>query len=169
MSSRYISLEEITSVQAALSDQEGIELLKKIKENLNKEEDTEKFKKFNENKADLSYEELQKQSDEFSERKAFVGFAKEEDLGIKDPENKDVGKLNILNRLADKGLVLKGGYIPKNKARVNSYKLTNEGYALLALFTKIKEGRQEHQERERPLNPSPNQSRTQQQQQSSRR
>ena len=167
MSTRYISVEEINSVQAALADQEGIELLKKIKENLNKE-DTEKdekeFKKFNESKAELSNEDIQKQSDEFSERRAFVGFAKEEDLGIKDPDNKDAGKLNILNRLADKGLVLKGGYIPK--ARINSYKLTNEGYALLALFTQVKEGKQQEETRERPPNPSPNQ---RLQQQSSRR
>ena len=33
---------------------------------------------------------------------------------------------------------LKGGYIPKYKPRINSYKLTNEGYALLNLVERVK-------------------------------
>ena len=46
---------------------------------------------------------------------------------------------------------LKGGYIPKDKPRINSYKLTNEGYALLNLVERVKGekgGQEQPQQRE---------------------
>ena len=41
---------------------------------------------------------------------------------------------------------LKGGYIPKDKERISSYKLTNEGYALLNLVERVKGQQQEGQQ-----------------------
>lgn len=46
----------------------------------------------------------------------------------------------------------KGEYIPKDKERINSYKLTNEGYALLNLVERIKggESKREEPQKEQP-------------------
>lgn len=128
MSSRYISIEEINSILAAIEDQSGIELLKEIRDNAVNESDVPKHKAGKQ----LTPEEAQKESQE----KSFIGFAKEDDIAKDD----DVKK-GTLNRLANSGLVVKGGFIPLGGEIINSYKLTNEGYALLYLVGKI-EGRQ---------------------------
>jgi hypothetical protein len=45
---------------------------------------------------------------------------------------------------------LKGGYIPRDKPRINSYKLTNEGYALLNLVERVQKGGEGKQREEQP-------------------
>jgi|SRR5687767_2271642 len=124
MSSRYISIEEINSILAALEDKSGIELLQQIRDNAVSESDVPKHKAGKQ----LTPEEQQKDQ----EVKSFVGFAKEDDIAKDDDTKK-----GILKRLADTGLVIKGGFIPLGGEIINSYKLTNEGYALLYLVDKI--------------------------------
>lgn len=63
-------------------------------------------------------------------------------------------------------MILKGGYIPRDKPRINSYKLTNKGYALLNLVEKVKgAGAGKEQESQ----PQPRQEQQQKQYSSSRR
>lgn len=138
MSTRYISIEEINSIVAAIDDKRGIEILKKVRDNLQKEtdEDRNEEKKYNTERSDLSDEDRQKRSDKIAERKAFTGYAKEDDIiGNKDDDNE--GKGALLERLVTTGLLIKGGFVPREKERVNSYKLSNEGHALLYLIDKI--------------------------------
>lgn len=135
MSTRYISIEEINSIVAAIDDKKGIEILKKVRDNQQKEtnEDRKEEQKYNTERSDLSQEDRQKRSDKIAERKAFTGFAKEDEVIGKN----DDGKTALLERLVNTGLLLKGGFIPRDKERINSYKLTNEGYALLYLVERI--------------------------------
>lgn len=160
MSTRYISIEEINSIVAAVvDDKQGIEILKKVRDNQQKETDTDRKEeqKYNTERSGLSDEDKQKRSDKIAERKAFVGFAKEEDLIGEGKDNE--GKKGILERLVNTGLLLKGGFVPRDKERVNSYKLTNEGYALLYLIDRIqgknnnnssKQGATETQQQQQP-------------------
>lgn len=139
MSSRYISIEEINSIVAAVGDKDGIEILKKVRDSQKKEsdEDRKEEQKYNTERSDLSQEDRQKRSDAIAEKKAFVGFAKEDDV-IGGNEGKDnEGKKGILERLVTTGLLLKGGFVPREKERINSYKLSDEGFALLYLVDKL--------------------------------
>lgn len=128
MSTRFISIDDINSVLAAIEDEKGIELLEKIKDNVVKPEAG------GEGSKQQQQPKNKKEEEEKQEFDAFVGQTKEEDLGIKE----DDGSKGVLDMLADKGLIIKGGYIPLNKERINSYKITNEGLALLYLVKKIK-------------------------------
>lgn len=122
MSTRFVSINDINSVIAAVEDERGIELLEKIRDN--------EVKPLEESKL------LKKRSEEEKQEfEAFVGQTKEDDLGIKE----DDGSRGVLDLLADKGLIIKGGYIPLGKERINSYKITNEGLALLYLVKRIRE------------------------------
>lgn len=131
MSSRYITIEEINSILAALEDDQGIEILKQVRDNVVQPVDEKKQAKLLEGK---SKEEQIKAQDKLTQEKALVGFSKEEDVAKDD----DVVKKGILNRLAERGLLLKGGFIPKNGERINSFKITNEGLALLYLVDRVK-------------------------------
>lgn len=130
MSTRFISIDDINSVLAAVEDKEGLELLKKIKENTKTEKDLPERKK---GSSPASEEDQAKEQ----EARAYLGQAKEEDIGVSEKSEGD-SKRGLLKLLEDKGLVIKGGYINKEGKRTNSYKITNEGLALLYLVERIK-------------------------------
>lgn len=130
MSTRFVSIDDINSVLAAVEDKEGLELLKKIKENTKTEKDLPERKK---GSAPASEEDQAKEQ----EARAYLGQAKEEDIGVSEKSEGD-SKRGLLKLLEDKGLVIKGGYITKEGKRTNSYKITNEGLALLYLVERIK-------------------------------
>lgn len=125
MSSKFISVQEINSILSAIEDKSGIELLEQVRDNTVNESDIPKHKAGKQ----LNQEEQQKDNQE----RSFIGFTKEEDVAKDD----DVKK-GVLNRLVDNGLLTKGGYIPLEGERINSYRLTNEGFALLYLVERIR-------------------------------
>jgi DNA-binding PadR family transcriptional regulator len=141
MSSRYISVEEINSISAAIEDETGIELLKAIRDNVVSESDIKEQKSFD----GQDKEAIKKEQERVSQERSFIGSTKEESI-IKGQE--DESKRGILKRLEEKGLVQSGGYIPLGKERINSYKLTNEGLVLLAFVEKIKGGSKQAQTQE---------------------
>jgi hypothetical protein len=134
MSNRYLSVEEINSISAALEDEKGIELLRAIRDNIVSESNIKEQKSFDEK----DKEAIKKEQERVSQERSFIGSTKEESI-IKEGEE-DQGKKGILKRLEEKGLIQSGGYIPVGKERINSYKLTNEGLVLLAFVEKIKGG-----------------------------
>ena len=131
MSSRYITVEEIRSLKDAVEDKRGIELLKAIRDNVVNASDVKEHKQ----QEGKSKEEQLKEQERLSQEKSFIGFTKEEEL-IKGKD--DEGKKAILKRLEEKGLIQSGGFIPLGKERINSYRLTNEGYVLLEFIQTVK-------------------------------
>lgn len=141
---RRLSVEEIQAVATAFNDRRAIGLLKAIKDNIVQEADLKQEGKGKEGASSSSAGtdvKDEKQKEELAlqqqEQRAFVGMAREDKIlggGAKEGEGgeESAGQKSTLERLENLGLVSKGGYIPKDKERINGYKLTDEGYALLA-------------------------------------
>jgi hypothetical protein len=128
MSVRKLELGEIQAVGVLVKDQDAIELLKKIRENEITEEDLKGKHKGN-------------------NLENFVGFTQEQDIIGEGDEG--AGKKVTLTRLVSLGLVDEGYHIPLPRStksnegakvpkvdeeRVNKYKVTETGLALLAVI-----------------------------------